>query len=141
MKKYNTLRFLFYWFYTFFAIGIPIILVSEKYALVVAKSQYKATGMGIIMAVVVLFYFRSQLKDMVENMDEGNAKTLCKESLRVFPILLLYFALQFAEVQMSNFKFIVLWSFVSNIIGVLFQMQHYKYLKIAKEQRKVINND
>ncbi|QVK18100.1 hypothetical protein KHQ81_14935 [Mycoplasmatota bacterium] len=89
------------------------------------------------MAIVILFYFRGQLKDMIENMDDGNAKVFARESMRVFPILLLFFALQFAEVQMQNFQFIVLWSFVSNLVAVVFQVQHYKYLRLAKEQRKV----
>ncbi len=135
MKKLQFYRFFFYWVYTFFAIGVPILLVTDKYALVVADSKYKVTGMGIIMCIVILFYFRGQLKDMIEKMDEGNTKTLCKESLRVFPILILYFALMFAEVQMHNFKFIVLWSFVSNMVAVLFQVQHYRYLRLVKESR------
>ncbi len=135
MKKYNVLRFFFYWLYTFFAIGVPIILVADKYTLVVANSRYKATGMGIIICIVLVFYFRGQLKDMIEQMEDGNAKVLTKESMRVVPILLLYFALQFAEVQMHNFKFIVLWSFVSNLVATVFQVFHYKYLRLVKEQR------
>lgn len=136
MKKYNLLRFLFYWLYTFFAIGIPIILVAEKYALVVATSKYKVTGMGIIISIVLLFYFRNEIKKMIENMDDGSAKVFCKETLRIFPILLLYFSLLFAEVHMRNFKFIVLWSFVSNIIASIFEVFHVKYLLLIKEMKK-----
>ena len=136
MKKLQFYRFFFYWIYTFFAIGVPILLVADKYALVVSESKYKVTGMGIIICIVLLFYFRGQLKDLIETMDEGNTKIFLKESFRVFPILLLYFALRFAEIQMANFKFIVLWSFISNIIASTFQVYHFKYLRLVKGGKK-----
>jgi hypothetical protein len=109
-------------------------LVSLKYDLVssVTPTPYKATAMGIIMAMVALFYFHDQFKEMLNNMDDGVTKTLCKELVRVIPILLLYFALRFAEVHMHNFQFVVMWAFVSNIIAAGLRVEHLEYIRRIK---------
>ncbi len=51
------------------------------------------------------------------------------------PILLLYLILSFAEVHMANFKFIVLWSFIANLIGSGFNVLHIKFKVRVKDLR------
>lgn len=138
MKKLNFWRFFYFWLYALLAVGVPIILVAEKYDLVAKTSKYRVTGMGIIMCIALVFYFKKQLKEFIENLTAGPAKTYLKETLRVAPILILYFALQFAEVQMHNFKFIVLWSFISNLAATGFRVGHLHYLGRIKDVKKVM---
>lgn len=140
MKKLYFFRYLYYWLYVFFSIGIVILLVSNKYALVVKNSPYRFTGMGIILVIILLFYLRNQFKVMIDHMNEGYVKLICREVLRVSPILVLYFALKFAEIQMDNFQFIVLWGFVANIVASVFNIYHFKYLMEIKELKNNAKN-
>lgn len=129
MKKLQFYRF-FYWFlFAFFAVGVPSILISTKYQVFEKASNPKVQLAGGAMMIIVLiaFFMKNQLKEMIESMDEGTLKTIIKQIIRVIPILILYFALRFAEIQMANFKFIVLWSFVSNVIAASFQVIHINY--------------
>ena len=138
MKKLQFYRFLFWALFAFFAVGVPSILISTKYDVFVKVSNPKIQLAGGAMMIIVLlaFFLKNQLKELIESMDEGSLKTLIKQLIRVTPILILYFALRFAEIQMANFKFIVLWSFVSNIIASVFQVVHINFkLKVLEIKR------
>lgn len=154
IKKYNRLRFLFYWLYAFFAIGVPIILISQKYKVFEsvnnAPTSLKIAGGGMMIIVAIFFFLNGQIKEMIDHMEESAIKTAVIQIKRCLPILVIYFILRFAEVHMGNLKFIALWSFISNIIGSVFNVFHTRYkvkvsdlkmdLKIDKRIKAVKNN-
>lgn len=137
IKKYQRLRFLFYWVYVFFAIGIPIILIAQKYdvfkSVSNAPTSVKLAGGGMMIAISIFFFFNGQIKEMIANMEESPIKTTVIQIKRVFPILLIYLVLRVAEVHMGNLKFIALWSFISNLVGSIFNVYHMKFKVMVKD--------
>lgn len=136
MLKNRIYRIINYALYVFFAIGVPIWLISEQYDLYRKVEEHTPQAMGIIVAIIVLFFFRGEFKKAMERMDEGVFKNVLREVSRVIPLLLLFYALKFSEIHMEKFQFIVLWSFVSNIIASTFEVNH---LRLA-DKAKVIKN-
>lgn len=137
IKKYQRLRFLFYWTYTYFAIGIPSLLIAQKYdvfkSVSNASTTVKLAGGGMMIIIVVFFFFHGQINEMIDHMDESPIKTTVIQVKRCMPILVIYFVLRFAEIHMANLKFIALWSFISNVIGSVFNVYHMRYKVLVKE--------
>lgn len=140
LRLYSLLHWLSY---AFFSLIVPIILISAKYDLFARTGLYKATAMGIISVIIILFFLREQFKKFIEHMEDTKFKFAVKGAIRVFPLLLLLIAIQFAQVQFEKFFFIVTWSFVSNIISIVFEVYHEAFayeldlIKEAKKQKRI----
>lgn len=144
LRKYQTLRFIHYWIYVFFSIGIPSILISLKYDVFETVSNtptsVKVAGGGMMILIILFFFTRGQLNEMIKEMEPSPIKTTIVQIKRCMPIAIIYIILRFAKVHIDNLMFITLWSFVSNLIGSVFNVLHMKYkvkVKDIKLQNKI----
>lgn len=144
LRKYQTLRFLYYWIYVFFSIGIPSILISLKYDVFETVSNtptsVKVAGGGMMILIILFFFTRGQLNEMIREMEPSPIKTTVIQIKRCMPIAIIYVILRFAKVHIDNLIFITLWSFVSNLVGSVFNVLHMKYkvkVKDLKLQDKI----
>lgn len=137
LRKYQTLRFLYYWIYVFFSIGIPSILISLKYDVFETVSNtptsVKVAGGGMMIIIILFFFLRGQLNEMIGAMEESPVKTSVIQVKRCMPIAIIYIILRFAKVHIDNLMFITLWSFVSNLIGSVFNVLHMRYKVLVKD--------
>jgi hypothetical protein len=136
-RKYQTLRFFFYWLYVFFAIGVPSILISIKYDVFETVSNtptsVKVAGGGMMILIILFFFTRGQLNEMIREMEPSPIKTTVIQVKRCMPILVIYLILRFAKIHIDNLMFITLWSFVSNLIGSVFNVLHMRYKVLVKD--------
>ena len=144
LRKYQTLRFLYYWIYVYFAIGVPSILISIKYDVFETVSNtptsVKVAGGGMMIIIIAFFFLRGQLNEMIREMEPSPIKTTVIQIKRCMPIAIIYIILRFAKVHIDNLMFITLWSFVSNLIGSVFNVLHMRYkvkVKDIKLQNKI----
>lgn len=149
IKKYQRLRFLFYWIYVFFAIGVPSILISIKYDVFESvnstPAHIKLAGGGMMIIIVLFFFLRGQLNEMIGAMEESPIKTTVIQIKRCMPILVLYLILRFAKLHIDNLMFITLWSFISNLVGSVFNVYHMRFkvkvkdLKLQSKIKEAVN--
>lgn len=136
-RKYQALRFIYYWIYVFFSIGIPSILISLKYDVFETVSNtptsVKVAGGGMMILIILFFFTRGQLNEMIKEMEPSPIKTTVIQIKRCMPIAIIYVILRFAKVHIDNLMFITLWSFVSNLIGSVFNVLHTKYKVRVKD--------
>lgn len=138
-RKYQALRFLYYWIYVFFSIGIPSILISLKYDVFETVSNtptsVKVAGGGMMIIIIAFFFLRGQLNEMIKEMEPSPIKTTVIQVKRCMPILVIYLILKFAKIHIDNLMFITLWSFVSNLLGSIFNVLHMRYKVKVKDLR------
>lgn len=138
-RKYQTLRFFFYWLYVFFAVGVPSILISIKYDVFETVSNtptsVKVAGGGMMILIILFFFTRGQLNVMIREMEPSPIKTTVIQVKRCMPILVIYLILKFAKIHIDNLMFITLWSFVSNLFGSVFNVLHMRYKVKVKDLR------
>lgn len=149
MRKHQTLRFFFYWLYVFFAIGVPSILISIKYdvfeSVSATPAHVKLAGGGMMIIIVLFFFLRGQLNEMISAMEESPIKTTVIQIKRCMPILVLYLILRFAKLHIDNLMFITLWSFISNLVGSVFNVYHMRFkvkvkdLKLQSKIKEAVN--
>ncbi|MBY6274248.1 MAG: hypothetical protein CW346_19040 [Bacillaceae bacterium] len=139
LRKYQTLRFLYYWIYVFFSIGIPSILISLKYdvfeSVSATPAHVKLAGGGMMIIIIAFFFLRGQLNEMIKEMEPSPIKTTVIQVKRCMPILVIYLILKFAKIHIDNLMFITLWSFVSNLLGSIFNVLHMRYKVKVKDLR------
>lgn len=138
IRRLNFYRYFFYWLNVVFSVVVPVIVVAHEYDLVeaTAPQKYRVTGMGIILAICLLFYFRNELKNMLELVKNEMASTAYKDARRAVFLLILFFALKVAEIHMRKFQLIVFATFISNSVAVGFHVLHVKYRDLAIEEKK-----
>lgn len=143
-RKYQALRFIYYWIYVFFSIGIPSILISLRYDVFKTVSNtptsVKVAGGGMMIIIIAFFFLRGQLNEMIKEMEPSPIKTTVIQIKRCMPIAIIYIILRFAKVHIDNLMFITLWSFISNLIGSVFNVYHMRFkvkVKDLKLQNKI----
>ena len=143
-RKYQILRFFFYWLYVFFAVGVPSILISIKYDVFETVSNtptsVKVAGGGMMILIILFFFTRGQLNEMIREMEPSPIKTTVIQVKRCMPILVIYLILRFAKIHIDNLMFITLWSFISNLVGSVFNVYHMRFkvkVKDLKLQNKI----
>lgn len=128
MKKFlrslKLWRYLTYWIYIFLSIAVPLIIITEKYELFYKASNLKLTGCGIIVAIVVIFFIRKEIVKAVNEMEKGILRAVLQGIIGIIPLAILNVLLIFAETQMVAFKFIVIWSTVSNVLACVPEAIH-----------------
>jgi len=143
MKQMYMYRTLNWMAFAFFALIVPILLISYKYDLYTKVGEYKPEAAGMIVVIIILFFLREEIKKMLDGMDDGKIKAAVKGVLRVFPLFLLLIALQFAIVGIYKIIFVVQWSLISSLISIVFEVYHehfyneIKMIKEAKKQKKI----
>jgi hypothetical protein len=130
--KRKLLRYLIFWLYTLFALGIPCILVVERYGLF-KDAGARQWGFGLIVVLILcLFYFRKHVSLAIENMPSCTFKYICVGIRELSPLIIMYVAFLFVKLSMDNITFIMLWSCISNAFALLFRTFH---LKLVDEQK------
>lgn len=109
--------------YMLFALIVPILLIANKYELWKKTDIYKLTIMGMVVLIIILFFSGRQLIKFISTLEESKQKFITLEIIRIAPLILLFFAIQYAKVQMANFEYIVLWAFFSNLVASVFSVK------------------
>lgn len=127
---------IYYILFVIFALGVPIYLISTRYQVFdkIQTPEVQLLGGFMIIAIVVFFFFRGQVKDMIEEMDSSKLKSIIKRLSSVSILLLLLFVVKIAKVHAGNAEFILTWSLISNIIASVFFVQFKDSLKLHKER-------
>lgn len=137
-NKYGIFRYLTYWLYVFLALGVPVILIAEKYEIFRRVGAAKLTVWGILILLIALFFLRGQIKRVITGMDDGLVKGIILGIWGLIPMAVLYLALVICRKQIDSFLFIALWSLISNAAGAVCQAAHlhFKARQAAAEERK-----
>ena len=105
-NKYGIFRYLTYWLYVFLALGVPVILIAEKYEIFRRVGAAKLTVWGILILLIALFFLRGQIKRVITGMDDGLVKGIILGIWGLIPMAVLYLALVICRKQIDSFLFI-----------------------------------
>ncbi len=131
----NKKRYLFFWLYTIFAVGIPVILIAEVYGFLEKNTSAYTYGAGlIIIAVLLLFYFRKHLGKYVDNMESSLTKHFIIATRELMPLIIIYLAFAFTYLQFESITFILKWSCLSNAIALGFRALHLRELDLITHE-------
>ena len=138
MWKKRLLQYSLFWLYTLFSLGVPALLVIEKYKLFVEFNGIKATIVGIFMALLTLFYFRKHISGFIDGMPVSTLKSILVATREMLPLLLFFGAFYGAKFLIAKEKddilFIVEWTCIFNMLGYLVRIIHLRYRdKVAED--------
>lgn len=126
MKKLKFYKFINFWLYVFFSLGIPILLIADKYSLYITDTKFYVLAVGLVCVYLIIKFFWKHLLRMISYMDPGYIRSVCEEFVRVLPIFMVYIILRIAKIHIDNVIFIVMWSFISNLIGAIFSVNYMR---------------
>ena len=128
-------RYLFFWLYTFLAVGVPAILIAQTYGFLEKNTSLYQIGTGfILVCVILLFYFRKHIGEMVVNMEPSMLKHLLTAVKELMPLIIIYFVFAVTTFQFENITFILKWSCISNAFALGFRALHLKEVENNKQE-------
>lgn len=128
MKKWQKilLKVSLYILYIFFSLGVPIWLIAEKYN--IFSTRGSLTGVGMIVCIIIVFFFYKKIKEAAMSITIPVLKGIIVSIIRVLPLVALCIAVEFASVQIADFKFIMYGSLLSNAtLGSVFYTLFQKF--------------
>jgi hypothetical protein len=135
--KRKVLQYCLFWLYTLFALGIPIILIIDTYGLFEQDNGgIKIMTGGILIGVLLLFYFRKHIKEAVNNMEEGFLKYTFIAIRELMPLIIIYVVFLVTSIQFENITFILKWSCISNAVALGIRAYHLYIVEQNKLLRK-----
>lgn len=141
MWKKRLIQFSLFWLYTIFSLGIPVLLIVEKYKLFTEFNGIKFTIVGIFTALLCLFYFRKHISAFIDGMPVSTFKSICVATREMLPLILFFGAFYGAKFLITKEKddilFIVEWTFIFNIIGYIIRILHLRYRDKVSEDYNV----
>src|SRR5690625_2564712 len=129
MKKLYFKRYLYFWLYALFCIGVPIILIAEEYELI-SKAKEKTFNIsiwGMISFLLIIFFLRKQVKIMIGKLEPSKLRTFLENIGGVIPIILIYLILHVMKPHIHRLEVIAFVSIFSYVISVFFLTKHTEY--------------
>ena len=135
-KKLKICRYLSYWLYVIFTIGIPIALVAWQFDIFKKPGPVQITGYGIIAIIIAFFIFWKHIKRAISEMEQGLAKTILHNLLMVVPFLLVWIAMTFMEDHIVRIRFIIFWTMIGLFVSAFFDLWHTLIIQELKKREK-----
>lgn len=123
--------------YVILSLIIPCYLISMKYQVfeTIKNPRVQLLGGFTIITIVVFFFIRGQINDIIESIEDGKFKSIVKRTKSVSILLIMLLVLKVAKVHVANAEFIITWSLVSNLIASYFYVEYREELLKFKKQR------
>lgn len=141
MWKKRLLQYSLFWLYTIFSIGIPILLIVEKYKLFKEFNGMKLTVVCIFVILLLLFYFRKHISQFIDNMPVSTVKSIFVATREMIPLIVFFGAFYGAKLlitkEANDILFIVEWTFIFNILAYIIRIIHLRYRDKVKEDYNV----
>jgi len=144
LKHPKLKRYLSFWTYAFCNIGVPIILISDKYDLFRERtSQYKLTAAAVVVFMIVLFSLRNWIKGYINNLPLGNTgkiklSTILSALKMPLTLFVFYILVYWVNGQLQGIEYILLITTISNFIGAGFLIWHDFVVAEIKLEREVV---
>lgn len=131
MWKKRLIQFSLFWLYTLFAIGLPCVLIIDKYSLFKEVTGTKITVTFIFVSLLLLFYFRKHISKFIDSMPVSTLKSIFIATREMIPFLLFFGAFYGAKFlitkELNDILFIIEWTCIFNIIGYIIRIIHLRY--------------
>ena len=136
-KKLKITRYLSYWLYVLFTIGIPIALVAWQFGLFKEPQPRQLTGWAIILVIIACFIFGKHIKRAIADMELGVPKTILRDVTMITPFLALWIVLTFMEAYVSQLRFIIFWTMLGLLLSSFLDLWHTLIIQeIRKRDRR-----
>lgn len=141
MWKKRLLQFSLFWLYALLSVGIPCILIMEKYKLFTDFNGTKVTIVGIFVGLLLLFFFRKHISKFIDGMPVSTLKSVLVATREMVPLLVFFGAFYGAKFlvtkELNDILFIIEWTCTFNILGYLVRIIHLRYRDKVNEDYNV----
>ena len=105
--------------FTIIAFVLPVIIIASRYKLISQFTGYKLSAVGLILCVVVLWRFKTNLMEWVNSWEYSIMKYIIIGFSRVYIFLLVLAVLQLAKQGIDNLVFCIEWICMCECIAYL----------------------
>ena len=105
--------------FTIIAFVLPVIIIASRYKLISQFTGYKLSAVGLILCVVVLWRFKTNLMEWVNSWEYSIMKYIIIGFSRVYIFLLVLAVLQLARQGIDNLVFCIEWICMCECIAYL----------------------
>ena len=119
LKTEKLKRFIVRILFTVIAFVLPVIIIASRYKLISQFTGYKLSAVGLILCVVVLWRFKTNLMEWVNSWEYSIMKYIIIGFSRVYIFLLVLAVLQLAKQGIDNLVFCIEWICMCECIAYL----------------------
>lgn len=119
LKREKALRFLFRSLFALSAFLVPVAIIATRYQLITKFNGYKLTAVGILLIVMVVWRFKTQLMTWINNWEYSIMKYILVGFSRVYIYILILIILLLAQKGLEDLIFCIEWVCICEFLAYL----------------------